>query len=128
MNRRQSIYIGGFKHKNPIPNAARVGNIIASGVIIGVDPESGNLAETLEDQCRFMFVNLKATAEAGGATTDDIVKLTVWLADVNNREALNQEWLRMFPDPANRPARQALQMDRPGPHLIKCEFLAVIDQ
>ena len=41
---RRSIYIDEFAHKSPIPNASRIGNIIVSGLIRGVDPVTGEKA------------------------------------------------------------------------------------
>ncbi len=35
---RRSIYIDEFAHQSPIPNASRIGNIIVSGLLRGVDP------------------------------------------------------------------------------------------
>ena len=126
MIRRRSIYIGDFKHANPIPNACRIGNLLMSGVILGRDADR-NMPPRIEDQCANMFVHMKAIVEAGGGTTDDIIKMTVWLKDRSQRAPLNAEWTRMFPDPSSRPARHALQLDLEGGALVQCDFTAVID-
>ncbi|MBV8700128.1 RidA family protein [Bradyrhizobium sp.] len=125
--RRRSIHIGGFKHSNPIPNACRIGNLVMSGVILGRDPETGEMPATLEAQCGNMFAHMKATVEAAGGTSDDIIKMTVWLQDRSQRAPVNAEWLKMFPDEHSRPARHALQMDMEGGALVQCDFVAVID-
>ncbi len=52
--------------------------------------------------------------------------MTVWLKDRSDREALNREWIAMFPDEANRPARHALADHDGGASLISCEFTAFI--
>ena len=64
---RRSIYIDEFAHKSPIPNASRIGNIIVSGLIRGIDPVTETLPPTVEQQCAFMFAHMRRTAEAGGA-------------------------------------------------------------
>ena len=74
--RRKSIHIGSFTHANPIPNACRIGYLVMSGVILGRDP-GGKMPESLEAQCANMFAHMKATVEAAGGTTDDIIKMTV---------------------------------------------------
>lgn len=125
--RRKSIHIGGFKHGNPIPNACRIGNLVMSGVILGRDPGTGKMPDTLPDQCANMFAHMKATVEAAGGSTDDIIKMTVWLKDRSQREPVNVEWLKMFPDAHSRPARHALQADMEGGALVQCDFTAVID-
>ncbi|WP_316979407.1 RidA family protein [Shumkonia mesophila] len=126
MARRTSIQIGGFKHANPIPNASRIGNLLMSGVILGRDPQTGKMPESIEDQCVNMFAHMKAIVEAGGGTTDDIIKMTVWLQDRSQREPVNAEWVKMFPDERCRPARHALQMNMDGGALVQCDVIAVI--
>ena len=125
--RRKSIHIGEFKHVNPIPNACRIGNLVMSGVILGRDPTTGQMPETLEAQCANMFALMKATVEAAGGNTDNIIKMTVWLKDRSQRGPLNAEWLKMFPDEHSRPARHALPLDLDGGALVQCDFTAVID-
>jgi enamine deaminase RidA (YjgF/YER057c/UK114 family) len=128
MSRRKSIYAEGFSHANPIPNACRIGDLLVSGVINGVDPTTSKVAPTIEGQCAFMFQHMRAIVEAGGGTTDDIIKMTVWLKDRSNRQPVNAEWLKMFPDAKTRPARHAQQLATPGGDiLVQCDFMAVID-
>ena len=123
---RKSIHIGGFRHANPIPNACRIGNLVMSGVILGRESE-GKMPETLEAQSANMFAHMKATVEAAGGTTDDIIKMTVWLKDRSQRGPLNAEWLKMFPDEHSRPARHSQHADMEGGSLVQCDFTAVID-
>jgi 2-iminobutanoate/2-iminopropanoate deaminase len=127
MARRRSITIEGFSHKNPIPAGCRVGGLLFSGSIQGADPASGRYGETLEAQCALMFAHVRRIVEAAGGSTDDIVKMTVWMADRAQRAALNAEWLKMFPDPQSRPARHTMQAALDGGKLIECDFVAVLD-
>lgn len=126
MTRRQSIYVEGFGHKNPVPAACRLGHIVTSGIIYGLDPATGRPAPTLDEQCALMFGHVRSVMAAAGGSTDDIVKLTVWMADRSQREAVNREWLAMFPDPATRPARQAMAAELDGGKLVQCDFMAVL--
>jgi enamine deaminase RidA (YjgF/YER057c/UK114 family) len=125
--RRRSVHIGGFKHVNPIPNASRIGNLLMSGVILGRDPATGAMPADIESQCANIFAHMKAIVEAGGGTTDDIIKMTVWLKDRSQRGPVNVEWLKMFPDEHSRPARHSLAMEMEGGALVQCDFTAVID-
>lgn len=54
--------------------------------------------------------------------------MTVWLQDRSQRDALNAEWLKMFPDPDSRPARHSIQNPVESKFLIQCDVLAVIGQ
>jgi 2-iminobutanoate/2-iminopropanoate deaminase len=128
MAKRKAVYVQGFGHKNPIPAACRIGNTVASGIIYGLDAATGKPAPTLDEQAMLMFQHLRSIIEAAGGVTDDIVKLTVWMVDRSKREAINREWLAMFPNPETRPARQTLQAELDGGILVQCDFLAVIGE
>ena len=124
---RTSVYVEGFSHNNPIPAGCRVGPLLESGSIQGNDPATGRPAETIEAQCRFMLDNVRHIVETAGGGTQDIVKLTVWMKDRNQRPALNVPWLEMFPDAASRPARHAIiapELDMGK--LIECSVTAWI--
>jgi enamine deaminase RidA (YjgF/YER057c/UK114 family) len=125
MSKRKSVNIGGFKHTNPIPNASRIGDLVMSGVIIGVDPATGKLPSDLKQQCVNMFGHVRNIVGAAGCTIDDIIKITVWLKDPADRAILNEEWIKMFPDAESRPARHALPHMGGGETLILCDVTAV---
>ena len=127
-SRRTSIYIDGFAHTNPIPVAARVGGLVYSSLITGRDPATGRQPDTLDQQATFMFQHLRAVVAASGARLDDIIKVTLWLKDRSDRDAVNREWLEMFPDPDDRPARQAHAADLADGVLVQCDFVAVVGE
>jgi len=126
MGKRTSIYVEGFSHKNPIPAGCRIGNMLFSGSIQGTDPATGKYGATLEAQCVLMFDHVQRIVAAGGGTLEDVVKMTVWMRDRSQRDAVNREWLRLFPDPHSRPARHAMQAPLDGDKLIECDFIAII--
>ena len=122
--KRRAIYISQFSHSNPIPNAARISQFVASGLIRGVDPVTHKFPATLEEQCLHMFANIRHTVEAAGATVDDIIKVTFWMNPIV-RGPINTEWTKMFPDAESRPARQVMESPMEAGVLIQCDFLAV---
>jgi 2-iminobutanoate/2-iminopropanoate deaminase len=128
MARRVSIHIPGFRHANPIPAASRIGNLLVSGGIHGMDPATGKTAESLEDQLRFMFQHVRAVMEAAGGSPDDIIKFAVTMTDRAQRPALNVEWLKMFPDEHSRPARHTSEGNLSPGMLVQCDIMAVIDE
>ncbi|MCW4385662.1 RidA family protein [Salinibacterium sp. SYSU T00001] len=125
--RRQSIYLPGFSHSNPIPAASRIGPFLYSGVLTG-RTAGGEMPSTLDEQCANVFAHVAELMEAAGGSTDDIVKMTFWLADYRDRDALNREWLAMFPDAASRPARQAMAAQLDGGSLMQCDLVAVLPE
>jgi len=127
MTKRKSVYVEGFGHKNPIPAACRLGNIVTSGIIYGLDIATGKPADGLQRQCALMFAHVRSIVEAAGGTLDDIVKLNVWMTDRSQRQAINDAWLALFPDPDTRPARQTMQGVLTPGILVQCDFLAVLE-
>jgi 2-iminobutanoate/2-iminopropanoate deaminase len=127
MTRRKSIYVEGFGHKNPIPAACRLDNIVTSGIVYGLDVATGKPADGLQRQCELMFAHVRAIVEAAGGTLDDIVKFNVWMTDRSQRQAINDAWLALFPDPDTRPARQTMQGVLTPGILVQCDFMAVLD-
>ena len=122
---RMSIDIAGLSHGDlPIPVASRVGELVATGGIRGVDRVSGQMPADVAGQTRLMFENLRSVVEAAGASCDSILKLTIWIAQPEARAAINVEWLRLFPDAHSRPARHILNYALPGGMLVQCEALA----
>ena len=125
--KRQAIYISQFQHQNPIPNAARIGPVIASGLIRGVDPQTHEFPADMAQQCAFMFDNIRATIEAAGANLDSIIKVTFWMEKMD-RAPINLEWTKMFPDEPTRPARQIMLSPMEPNVLVQCDFLAVVSE
>jgi enamine deaminase RidA (YjgF/YER057c/UK114 family) len=128
MTKRKSIEIEGFAHKNPIPAACRLGNMLMTGIITGTDPKTGKLATTLEEQCANIFHHVRSIMAAAGGSTDDIIKMNVWMTDRSRRDVLNAEWVKMFPDAHSRPARHTSQAALEGGQLIVCDITAVFQE
>jgi enamine deaminase RidA (YjgF/YER057c/UK114 family) len=73
MPKRQSVNFPGYAHSNPIPNASRIGNLMMSSVISGVDPGTRNYPPTLAGQVGNIFVHIRRAIEAAGGTPDNII-------------------------------------------------------
>lgn len=127
MSRRESIYLTGFAHKNPVPAACRIGGYLASGVLTGRDPESHEMPSGLDAQVANIFAHVRELMHAAGGSTDDIVKMTFYLTDYRNRDALNREWVAMFPDPASRPTRQVMRADFDGATEVQADLVAILE-
>ena len=125
---RQSINVDGLHHAGqPIPAACRIGNIVMTGGVYGMDPATEKIGEGLEEQARLMFVQLRRVLAAAGAALDDVIKVTMYLRTHDARIAVNPEWLKSFPDAGSRPARHTLlNPNLPDPVLLQCEAMAVI--
>lgn len=125
---RRSIEVEGFSHgAQPIPAACRVGGLIMTGGVYGLDPTTGKIPDEVAEQAKLMFANLKRILEAGGSNLDEVIKMTVYVKVPEARPAVNAEWLAAFPDVASRPARHTFQNDHlPANMLVQCDATAVV--
>ncbi|HEX7079025.1 MAG TPA: Rid family detoxifying hydrolase [Candidatus Eisenbacteria bacterium] len=80
--------------------------IVTSGQI-GLDPATGGLVPGgVAAETERVIENLEAVLAAGGAGLADVVKTTVYLADMGEFQAMNEVYARRFPDP--KPARTTI--------------------
>ena len=127
MAERKSVNFPGFSHDNPIPNASRVGNILMSSIIGGRNPGTRELPPTLAAQVANVFGYIRAAVEAAGGGTEHIVKIDFFVKDpASQREALNAEWVKMFPNPNSRPARHTQPLPADSRALVQASFVAVL--
>lgn len=114
-------------HDAPIPMGVRLGQLIVSSGIAGKDPSTGELPADPARQTELMFRNVRTLLKAGEAGIGDIARMTVYVKDIAYREHVNREWLKMFPDEHDRPARHTLVYDLRGGMLVQCELVAMVD-
>ena len=76
---------------------------------IPINPASGKVeAETIEDQTRQVLTNIDAVLRAAGSGLDRVVKMTVFMTDLADFQAMNGVYAEFFP--SNPPARSAVQV------------------
>ena len=92
----------------PYSQAIRAGNTVYLSGQIGLDPVTGALVEGLDAQAHRVFQNLRAVAQAAGGALDDMVKLTLLLADLGDFAKVNEIMAGYFRQPY--PARATYQV------------------
>jgi 2-iminobutanoate/2-iminopropanoate deaminase len=103
--------------------------IVADGLIFcsgtaGIDPATGTIPEGIEAQTEQALLNLAAVLAEAGASMNDVVKTTIFYADVDDFARLNEVYARHMPDPP--PARSAPANVRlPHGLLVSIEAIAV---
>jgi reactive intermediate/imine deaminase len=91
----------------PFSEAVRVGDMLYLSGKIGNIPGTRDLAEGgIAGETRQTLENIKATLEKHGSSMDEVVKCTVFLADIAEWAAMNEVYITYFP--VNPPARSAL--------------------
>ena len=86
-----------------------MGNLVFVAGQIPLTPEGEYVQGDIKVQTKQVLKNIKAILEAAGSSTEQVVKVTVYLADMNDFAAMNEVYHQYFPtDP---PARAAVQSD-----------------
>lgn len=108
----------------PYSQAKQRGNILALAGQVGIDPHSGALAESFEDQATVAFSNLGAVLAEAGASMADVVMLRVYLTDTADFTAMNTIFAEFVPEPL--PARTTIYTGLPEGMRIEIDGLAVV--
>ncbi len=116
----------GPKAIGPYSTANIIGNTCFMSGMLGVNPETGKLAEGIEAQALQAMTNVKTVLEEMGLSTANVVKTTVFLADLNDFAKVNAIYADFFgPD---YPARSCVQVARlPMDALVEIEAIAFVE-
>jgi 2-iminobutanoate/2-iminopropanoate deaminase len=108
----------------PYSQAIVAGGLVFCSGMAGIDPATGTIPDGIEAQTEQALVNLAAVLAEAGASMDDLVKTTIFYADVEDFATLNAVYARHMPDPP--PARAAPANVRlPRGLLISIEAIAL---
>jgi 2-iminobutanoate/2-iminopropanoate deaminase len=95
----------------PYSQAIRAGSLVFVSGQIPIDPSTGNLiGGDIAAQTHRVFQNIGEILKAAGASFDQVVRTTVYLADMNDFAAMNEVYAKYFSSPA--PARATVQAAR----------------
>jgi 2-iminobutanoate/2-iminopropanoate deaminase len=89
----------------PYSQAIVAGGLVFCSGMAGIDPATGVAAEGIEAQTEQALTNLAAVLDSAGSSMADLVKVTIFYADVEDFGRLNEVYARHMPDPP--PARSA---------------------
>ena len=105
--------------------------IVANGFVfcsgtVGINPDTGLLAEGVSEQTEQALLNLAAILETAGSSIDQLVKTTIFYANVEDFADINEVYVRHMPDPP--PARSApANVALPRGLLISIEAIATLE-
>ncbi len=93
----------------PYSQAMKCGDLLFTSGQLPIDPVTGKIIEgSIEDLAHMVFKNLSAIAEEAGTSLDNVVKTTVFLADIGDFQKVNGVYSQYFSEPF--PARSAFQV------------------
>jgi 2-iminobutanoate/2-iminopropanoate deaminase len=102
---------GAPKAIGPYSQAIRAGSLLFLSGQIPIDPATGQMVDgDIAQQTQRVFKNLEAILTAAGASFDNVVRTTVYLADMGDFAAMNEVYGTYFSSPA--PARATVQAAR----------------
>jgi len=110
----------------PYSQAVKAGNMVFCSGQIPIDPTTGEFVSAdVAAQTEQVLQNLNAVLEAAGGNLNNVVKTTVFLADMNDFAAMNEVYARFFSD--NKPARATVQAARlPKDARVEIDCIAVL--
>lgn len=110
----------------PYSQAIKVNGMVFCSGQIPIDPSTGQFAsEDVTGQTEQVLKNLSAVLEAAGSSLEQVVKTTVFLADMNDFAAMNEVYGKYFS--TNKPARATVQAARlPRDARVEIECIAAV--
>jgi 2-iminobutanoate/2-iminopropanoate deaminase len=126
MSKQCIIAEGAPPALGPYSPAVKSGNMIfLSGAGPFAPDGSGTVHGTIEEETHLTFSNIKTVLAAAGASLTDVVKVLVFLKDMNNFQAVNGVYAEYFPE--NPPARSCIEAARlPGDMQVEIEVIAML--
>ena len=110
----------------PYSQATKTGNLLYTSGQLPVNPQTGDMPGSVEEQADQALKNLQAVVEAGGASMNTVMKTTVFIKDMNDFGRINEIYAKYFEAPY--PARSCVEVARlPKDALVEIECVAAVE-
>jgi 2-iminobutanoate/2-iminopropanoate deaminase len=112
----------------PYSQAIKAGGMVYCSGQIPIDPATGNfVSDVVSEQTEQVLKNLSEVLTAAGSSLENVVKTTVFLADMNDFAEMNEIYARFFTE--NKPARATVQAARlPRDARVEIDCIAIVAQ
>lgn len=109
--------------------ATRLGNLLIVGGNGPIDAETGEvLRGNFKEEARLTLKNMQTVIEAGGSSLKNVLKVTVYLADIHNFEEFNKVFSEFFSDQESAPTRAVMGVNGLwGDISVETECLAFVE-
>ncbi len=109
----------------PYSQSVRIGNTVSVAGQVGFDPKTGTVvSDDVGEQTAQTFENIRAVLATHGATLGDVVRVDVYLTDVNHFEEMNAVYAEQFERPF--PSRTTVYVGLPPTVLVEITMLAIV--
>ena len=107
----------------PYVQATKLGEMLFTSGVIPVNPATGEIPSTVEEQARQAFSSLKALVEASGSSIEKVVKTTLFIKNMDDFAKINAVYAEVFAEPY--PCRSCVEVARlPKDVLLEIEAVA----
>lgn len=111
----------------PYSQAIVAGGFVFTAGQIGLDPTTGEMAEGVAYQAEQVMQNVREVLAAAGADFDDVVKTTIYLADLSDFAEVSEIYAAYFKD--EPPARSTVQAAAlPKGALVEIDMVAYVGE
>lgn len=109
----------------PYSQGMKIGDLVFTSGQLPINMESGEIAVEVKDATKQSLENVKAVLEAAGSSLDKVIKVTVFIKDMNDFAQVNEVYATYFVE--NPPARSCVEVARlPKDAVIEIEAIATI--
>ena len=109
----------------PYSQAIKTEHYVFTAGQIGIDPQTGKVVDGgIEAETERVLLNIKAILEAAGTSLDNVVKTTVFIADMAEFSKMNNVYGRYFKE--NPPARSTVEARLPKGVRVEIDAVALI--
>lgn len=109
----------------PYSQGVQAGNLVFTSGQLPLNPETGELEGDIRKATQQSLENVRNILESAGTAMDKIIKVVIFLRDMNDFAAMNEVYSTYFP--TNPPARSAVQVARlPKDAIIEIEAIALV--
>lgn len=109
----------------PYSQAIQIGNLVYTSGQLPIDPVTGLMPEDVKEQTRQSLLNVRSILQEAGSGLENVVKTTVFLADMNDFADMNGVYSEFFAEPY--PARSAVAVKAlPKGALVEIEVVATV--
>lgn len=110
----------------PFSQGAVAGKLLFTSGQLPINPKTGVVPETIEEQTILVLENIKAIVTAAGSSLDNVVKCTVYLQHFSDFAAMNKIYSKYFP--SNPPARATVEVSKMAKNaLIEIDAIAIVE-
>jgi|SRR5579885_2065437 2-iminobutanoate/2-iminopropanoate deaminase len=114
------------KPVGPYSQAVMAGGFVFCSGQIGLDPFSNTLKQGVKEQTKQALINIEKVLGAAGLSMKDVVRVTVYLKNMNDFQEMNEEYTKHFSNPF--PARTTVEVSSlPKGALVEIDAIATKD-